>query len=65
LGKKVHTVTEVSRRSLIGAGIALGAIAMPAWPRSAAAGIDTHAYAWTTIPFGGGGFVDGLLYHPK
>jgi hypothetical protein len=22
-------------------------------------------YAWQTIPFGGGGYVDGFLYHPK
>ncbi len=22
-------------------------------------------YTWTTVPFGGGGYVDGFLYHPK
>ena len=30
---------------------------------------STHAapkpYAWKTVPFGGGGFVQGFLYHPK
>jgi hypothetical protein len=23
------------------------------------------AYAWSSVPFGGGGFVDGFVYHPK
>ncbi len=29
-------------------------------------GISVHAepYRWATVPFGGGGFVDGFLYHP-
>lgn len=34
---------------------------------SAAAGAapTTQPYTWATIPFGGGGYIDGFLYHPK
>ncbi len=62
---KFDANSSLSRRSLIGAGVVLGAVAGTAWPQLAAADAKTTAYAWRTIPFGGGGFVDGFLYHPK
>ena len=27
--------------------------------------LPPEPYAWQTVPFGGGGYVDGFLYHPK
>jgi photosystem II stability/assembly factor-like uncharacterized protein len=39
--------------------IALAALALFATPVAAV------PYTWATVPFGGGGFVDGFLYHPK
>jgi len=33
-------------------------------PRAAAA-TATPAYNWSTVPWGGGGYVDGFAYHPK
>ena len=30
-----------------------------------AAAEPTKPYQWASVPFGGGGFVDGFLYHPK
>lgn len=30
-----------------------------------AAGTPETPYDWKTIPYGGGGFIDGFLYHPK
>ena len=35
---------------------------LPAWAEPAHVAAP---YSWATIPFGGGGFVDGFLYHPK
>lgn len=43
-------------RGLLAAASVL-AVALPAWA-------ETTPYEWKTIPFGGGGFVDGFLYHP-
>lgn len=53
-----------SRRTLLssmasaGAVLAIGPIAMPA--RAAGA----TRYVWGSVPFGGGGFVDGFAWHP-
>lgn len=41
--------------------LTLGFIAVSAFPAHA----EPVAYDWKTIPLGGGGFVDGFLYHPK
>jgi photosystem II stability/assembly factor-like uncharacterized protein len=32
---------------------------------TAEAAPKTQPYTWSTIPFGGGGYIDGFLYHPK
>jgi len=42
-------------------GVVLAVVLMAGWSGLAAA----KPYTWQTIPFGGGGFVDGFLYHPK
>lgn len=45
---------------------ALALAAMTALFGRAMAGVNEPApYAWQTIPFGGGGFIDGFVYHPK
>ncbi len=31
----------------------------------AQAATKARPYGWSTIPFGGGGYIDGFLYHPK
>lgn len=41
----------------------LAAVSLLAMAGSALA--ETTPYDWKTIPLGGGGFVDGFLYHPK
>ncbi|MBV8380383.1 MAG: hypothetical protein JO369_06425 [Paucibacter sp.] len=46
----------------LGALAPLGSLAL--FPRGAAAAADTP-YAWRTMPFGAGGFVDGFVYHPR
>ncbi|MBW8840913.1 MAG: hypothetical protein JF608_03710 [Sphingomonadales bacterium] len=54
-----------SRRTLLstmasaGAVLAIGPIAMPARAAGAA------RYAWRSVPFGGGGFVNGFAWHPR
>jgi len=40
--------------------IALAAVAPSGAPAAAAPG-----YSWKTVPWGGGGYVDGMVYHPK
>lgn len=54
---------RTSRRGLMtwtAAGLASVALA-PLHQAAAAAG----AYDWESLPWGGGGFIDGFLYHPK
>lgn len=58
----------VLRRQLIqGAGLlALGGLRAPAvFGATADAGAGNGAYEWTSVPFGGGGFVNGFVFHPR
>jgi hypothetical protein len=41
------------------------AIALIPLGRADAAAAATSVYSWYTVPWGGGGYVDGLVYHPK
>ena len=52
----------MSRRNLL-AGAAALTVGSTVW--TAATAQAAKAYTWQTVPFGGGGFVDGFLYHPK
>jgi len=55
------------RRQIIkGAGLgALMATGVPTAFAATTASDGTGAYAWKTVPFGAGGFIDGFVYHPK
>jgi photosystem II stability/assembly factor-like uncharacterized protein len=69
---KPHAETAAGKRKKIYRGemkrflcIAIFAVLaiLPASP-SGAASTDDHSYRWQTVPFGGGGYVPGYLYHP-
>ena len=52
----------MANRHLIWVGLAaVLAVAGPA----VCAQPEAAPYSWASVPFGGGGFVDGFLYHPK
>ncbi len=54
--------------TLLGAAPTLMAAPQPGPASPAPATADaphTAPYRWTAVPFGGGGYVDGLLFHPK
>jgi len=60
-----------SRRALLAAGALGGAVAMGGRGLAFAADVAASpaapaniAYDWRTVPYGGGGFVDGFVYHP-
>lgn len=57
-------MVAVTRRRMLGgvtmAGVALGA-GMPWWANAQ----GVQGYSWTQVPFGGGGYVDGFVWHPK
>ncbi|HVZ30721.1 MAG TPA: exo-alpha-sialidase, partial [Asticcacaulis sp.] len=53
--------TAVNRRSLLAASLATGLAGTQARAQVA----KSVAYDWQTIPFGGGGFVPGFVFHPK
>lgn len=50
-------------------GIGIAAIAVASFMGSAAlaqtAAVKSEPYIWASAPMGGGGFVDGFVYHPK
>src|SRR5205085_7290934 len=50
------------KRRIWGAGLAAGLAWMSVVGSVAAA---PPAYSWRTVPWGGGGYVDGFVYHPK
>ncbi len=54
-----------SFKQLLRACVAGLAIALAAPVSAPVFAADPTPYSWATIPFGGGGFVDGFLYHPK
>lgn len=41
------------------------AVALACGSMPGAAYADSAPYSWTTVPFGGGGYVPGYVYHPK
>ena len=41
------------------------AAAMATAPLTGAVAATASAYVWNTVPWGGGGYVDGFVYHPK
>ena len=51
-------IAQASAWSLLGTGLpaAFAAAAVPA---------AADPYSWKTVPFGGGGFVDGFVFHPR
>ena len=51
-------------KPIVGARLATFAAAV-VLAGSARADPAGHAYNWRTVPFGGGGFVDGFIYHPR
>ncbi|QUD90332.1 WD40/YVTN/BNR-like repeat-containing protein [Phenylobacterium montanum] len=51
-------------KPIAGARLAMFAAAL-VLAGSAKADPAIQAYSWRTVPFGGGGFVDGFVYHPK
>lgn len=56
---------ELDRRSmLVAAGAAAGLTALPAHAVTPLTP-KAVAYDWRTIPFGGGGFIPGFVFHPK
>jgi hypothetical protein len=55
---------EMLRRQIIQAA-GLCAVGLGPLPSLAAAAAPTAAYDWRNVPFGGGGYVDGLVFHPR
>jgi photosystem II stability/assembly factor-like uncharacterized protein len=51
----------LNRRALLAAGASLAAMA----GRASAQTQKSVAYNWQTIPFGGGGFIPGFVFHPR
>ncbi|ADU13049.1 hypothetical protein Astex_1379 [Asticcacaulis excentricus CB 48] len=51
--------SALNRREVM---LATGALLLSSGPVCAA---DSRTYSWSTVPFGGGGYVDGFLYHQK
>jgi len=49
---------NVIRLACLAAGIAI-------LPLAGAVAATASTYNWSTVPWGGGGYVDGLIYHPK
>jgi photosystem II stability/assembly factor-like uncharacterized protein len=55
-----------NRRSVLAAGASLATLAGQAITGQACAQVaKSVAYNWQTIPYGGGGFVPGFVFHPK
>jgi hypothetical protein len=46
------------------AGVALAALLVSASAGAEEAKVKAEPYVWATAPMGGGGFVDGFVYHP-
>ncbi|MGM9489990.1 hypothetical protein [Ideonella sp. YS5] len=55
---------KVLRRQIIQAA-GLCAAGLGQWPMARAATAPALAYDWRNVPFGGGGYVDGLVFHPR
>ena len=56
----------ILRRSFIRQTGALGLLAAGLPVASGAAAMSDDApYAWKSVPFGGGGFIDGFVFHPR
>lgn len=53
--------THISRRQIMASGLALSLIGFGARAQV----VRQDSFNWMQVPFGGGGFVDGFLYHPK
>lgn len=51
---------RMNRRTLLAMGAAVAGLGF-----SQGAQAQAVAYSWTSVPFGGGGFIDGFAYHPK
>ncbi len=45
-------------------GMAFSAMLLAAFAHAEAPKVQSTPYTWTTAPMGGGGFVDGFVYHP-
>lgn len=56
-------MSKPSRRQTLGtiASVLCATVPLPAF---AASKTVAQPYSWTSVPYGGGGYVDGLLYHP-
>ncbi|MFL6679150.1 MAG: hypothetical protein ACJ8IK_12475, partial [Burkholderiaceae bacterium] len=58
----------IGRRSFIRQAGALGLLGggLPmALGAATAATADEAPYEWKSVPFGGGGFIDGFVFHPR
>ena len=56
----------IRRRRFIQQAGALGLLGSGVTVASAAgASVDAAPYEWRSVPFGGGGFVDGFVFHPR
>jgi len=67
LAQESACVRALSRRRLLAASVAVGGAAALIGPQAAMAAppsITTIPYVWRSAPYGGGGFVDGFVYHP-
>lgn len=52
--------------TLLGAGLpGASAVTPAANPASAPAPAASGPYAWKSVPFGAGGFIDGFVFHPR
>src|SRR5690349_19727659 len=57
-------MTSINRRRLLStSGATL--LLLAAGARRAAAAAPAGSYAWRNLPFGGGGFVSGIVCHPR
>ena len=51
-------------KTLVMAGVAAAALVWSASANAQSAAVKSEPYFWATAPIGGGGFVDGFVYHP-
>ena len=52
-----HFIQQAGALGLLGAGLPAALAAAPA--------ADNAPYDWKSVPYGGGGFIDGFVFHPR
>jgi len=54
-----------SRRTALGTALSGACLALAPHARAKALAAGSKPYDWRSVPYGGTGYVDGFLYHPR